>query len=348
MASSLFETLQGSFIMLVSAISLLVISTYLVSMGLGIATFFATPEGVEFSDGSIVINPLLVIDARFSVNRGVYFLFLWSVFAICFAAAWKYRSGLAGKVRGFFRDPAKKRLFDNNLLAMPTITSALLIGAIILDGLQSRVGIPTGSLPPGDPFFDFLRFSQAPLLEEVVFRILPIGVFMVTYTFVVGRAVKPDWSWIRRVKTCVLAVLQPDRAKKIVGLSSIEDLGLRGGVIWAEWAIVLFTASVFGFAHYLGGWGLGKISQAAMSGAVFALAYLYYGIQAPILLHWYFNYYLNIFQLASGYYSAQVNAVSFIALSLNLFLGTLVWVAPAAFGAAKLAGRMSGALIRKD
>jgi hypothetical protein len=348
MDSNLFETVQGSFVMVMSAISLLVIATYFVSLGLGLATFFATPEGLEFTRGSVIINPLLVIDVGFPVNRGVYFLFLWSTFAACLVVAWKYRDELRVKVRRVFRDSERRGLFDNNLLAMPTITSALLIGAIVLDGLQSRAGFPTGSLPPGDPFFDFLRFSQAPLLEEAVFRILPIGLFMVTYTFVAGRALKPDWTWAARVKMGVLSALQPDRAKRAVGLRSIEQLGLRKGVVWAEWIIVFLTAAIFGFAHYLGGWGPGKISQAAMSGAVFALAYLYYGVQAPILLHWYFNYYLNIFQLAVGYYSTQVNIISSVAFSVNLFLGTLVWVAPAALGAAKGVDWILGRLTRKE
>ncbi len=122
-------------------------------------------------------------------------------------------------------------------------------------------------------------------------------------------------------------------------MKTVGKAGLLRGVIWAEWIMVGLTALIFGTAHYFGGWGPGKISQAAMSGAVFALAYLYYGIQAPILLHWFFNYYFIIFQLSLEYYSARLDFLS-LSWSTNIFLGMLMWIVVIILGAIALSKRL--------
>jgi hypothetical protein len=127
------------------------------------------------------------------------------------------------------------------------------------------------------------------------------------------------------VKTSILSILQPEKAKETIGLRTIEVHGVSRGVIWAEWIIIISTAVLFGIAHYFSGWGFGKISQATLIGVVFALAYLYFGIQAPVLLHWFFNYYFNVFNLSSNYYSGA-NFIYFAAASTNFFLGVLMWI----------------------
>ncbi|MFP3985511.1 MAG: hypothetical protein ACLFU9_06055 [Candidatus Bathyarchaeia archaeon] len=323
MNPNLSETLQNLLFITALAISLFITFTYLFSMGLGIAVFFATPEGTKFSQDTIILQILLTADVEITINAGLYFLFIWWIFAICFIAAWKYRESLSSKVKELLPD-SPKNSFGNNLIAMPIITSMLLVATIILHYLQTQTGIPTGTPPQNDPFFDLLRFSHASLLEELFFRIIPIGTFLLPYILIVGKTSKLIFSWRDQLKLGILAVLQPDKAKEKVGLKTIGENGLLGGTIWAEWVMVGLTAFLFGVAHYLGGWGPGKISQAAMSGLVFALAYLYYGIQAPILLHWYFNYYFVVFDLSLEYYS-MLTSLSYLAWAANLFLGFLMW-----------------------
>ncbi|MFQ6068361.1 MAG: hypothetical protein ACE5KD_02340 [Candidatus Bathyarchaeia archaeon] len=328
---NLFATLQRFFFIIVLIIAFFIILTYLLSMGLGILVLFSTAEGLKFSKNPYKLYPLHIINVEITVNAGLYFLFLWWVFALCFATAWQYREGLSYKVQRFLSDTVQRNPFSNNLLAMPLITSMLLIATLILHFLQAQWGFPTGSPLPSDPFMDFIRYSRAPLVEEILFRILPIGTFLMTYIFIVGKRTKPDYTWIQRLKTCILSVFQPERAKEEVGLKTISESGLFGGLIWAEWLMVFLTAFLFGIVHYLGGWGPGKISQAAMSGVVFALAYLYYGIQAPILFHWYFNYYFTVFSLSSSYYLTEIDFLS-LCLTTNIFLGTLMWFAVTFFG----------------
>lgn len=325
MSSDLSRTLQKIVFIIVVIISIFIILTYLFSMGLGILVVFSTLEGLEFSLQPYSLYPFLIIDWEVTVNSGLYYLSLWLIFAFCFVAAWKYRESLSIKVREVFSKTSLQSLFHNNLLAMPLITSMLLVGTVVLHHIQTSWGIPTGSPSPGDPFLDFLRVSRAPLVEEAVFRIIPIGAFLIPYIFLVGLRTKPEFSWPERLKICVLSILQPDKAKEKIGLKSVNNQGLRQGIIWAEWLMIALTASLFGVAHYFGGWGPGKISQTTMSGAAFALAYLYYGAQAPILLHWFFNYYFTVFDLSFTHYYAGIDFLS-ISWLANIFLGMLLWI----------------------
>jgi hypothetical protein len=316
---------------LVLVLSLLVILTYLVSMGLGILVVFSTTEGLTFSRSPVFLNPMLVVDVTLEVNAGVYFLFLWWVFALCFAAAWQYRESFPTTIREVLSGKSPTSVFANNLLAMPAVTSMLLIATLVLHLIQTEGGIPTGAPRTEDPFIDFLRFSRAPLVEELLFRVLPIGSFLVTYIFLLGKRLRPQWGRVQRLKIVFWSVLQPEKAKEEVGLRTVEEAGYLNGLSGAEWVIVGFTALVFGFAHYLGGWEAGKISQATLSGAAFGLAYLYYGVQAPILFHWFFNYYFEALDLSSNTF---LGSISFLALSelANLFLGVLLWVVTIVFG----------------
>ena len=321
--------MQRFLTVVILAVSLFMVLTYLLSMGLGIFVFFSNTRGLEFSRELIHLSPLMFIDADISLNAGLYFVFLWWVFALCFAAAAKSREGLVRKSREALFGNAGS-LFRNNLLAMPAIASMLLVVVLILHYLQTQGGIPTGEPFQGEPLLDFLWFSRAPLVEEIIFRIIPIGAFLVTYVPLAGRSVTQTFSAGKRLQLSVLSILQPDRAKEMVGLKTINEHGLLSGTVWAEWMMVAITACLFGVAHYFGGWGPGKISQAGISGGVFAVAYLYYGVQAPILLHWFFNYYFNVFYLTYDYI-VEVDLASTIE-SMNLSFGVFLWLMGLTFG----------------
>jgi membrane protease YdiL (CAAX protease family) len=88
--------------------------------------------------------------------------------------------------------------------------------------------------------------------------------------------------------------------KELLNLRTIRENGVRG-VSWFEWVTLAVTSGAFGAAHFLygGGWEIGKISTATISGLALGFAYLRYGAYAPILLHWFFNYYFGTFDLAS-------------------------------------------------
>ncbi|MEM3088858.1 MAG: CPBP family glutamic-type intramembrane protease, partial [Candidatus Bathyarchaeia archaeon] len=86
---------------------------------------------------------------------------------------------------------------------------------------------------------------------------------------------------------------------------------------------ITLTSIIFGLAHYpLGSWGPGKLLSATFSGFLLGMVYIFYGIQASILLHWYFNYYFNAFEIAGNFFQTASITLLFFWI-LNLALGIL-------------------------
>jgi hypothetical protein len=318
---------------------LLIVSSYFLATFLGPTLFFFTPEGLNSSvlyERGLPIWLFTVVGFGVPVwlNIGLFFLFLWSVFAICLVAAWKFRESLHEVIRKSFSRPMKK-LFDNCLFAIPIISSMVLIAVIVIHSLQEASGVPTGepSLPE-NPFRVFFLLSWSSLFEEIGFRVIPIGAFLIIYLFWVGKKNALTLSWRQRLKLFFTAPLIPDEAKKIVGVKTVGDFGVRGGISLGEWIMVFFTTIVFGLAHYLAGWGIGKITSASVVGLAMGLTYLFYGVQAPILLHWFFNHYLWFFdstelgglQFVSKLYPTLPFAFALVELAI-IILGVLVWLA---------------------
>jgi len=318
---------------------LLLVSSYVLAMFLGPALFFFTPEGSTFSVLHYIQElPLQLFIVIFFVipielNAGLVFLFLWGVFILCFVAAWKFREKLHEVVeRCFSRPPGG--LFNNWLFAMPVITSMLLVAVTAITRVQETHGVPTGEAPlPGDPFEAFFVVTYASLFEEIGFRVSPIGAFLIVYLFWGGRNSALMWSWGQRLKFFFLSLIYPDGAKEMVGAKTVSDFGVIGGISLGEWGMVIFTSVAFGLAHYLfgGGWEVGKITTASMAGFAMGLAYLLYGVQAPILIHWFFNYYGSIIELASDFYPI-VDPFFSITLDITTILGVFGWLMVTIFG----------------
>lgn len=276
---------------------LLLVSSYFLAMFLGPTLFFFTPEGLNSSvlyerGLPVWLFTMVGFGVPVWLNIGLFFLLLWGVFAICLVAAWKFRESLHEAIRKSLSRHMKK-LFDNCLFAMPIINSMMLIAVIVIQSLLKAIGVQTGEPPlPENPFRLFFLLSWSSLFEEVGFRVIPIGAFLIIYLFWVVRKNTVMLSWGQRLKLFFMAPLFPDEAKKMVGVRTVGDFGVRGGISLGEWIMVFFTSIVFGLAHYLGGgWDIGKIPSTFVVGLAMGLTYLLYGVQAPILLHWFFNHY---------------------------------------------------------
>ncbi|MGC8849373.1 MAG: CPBP family glutamic-type intramembrane protease, partial [Candidatus Bathyarchaeia archaeon] len=120
-------------------------------------------------------------------------------------------------------------------------------------------------------------------------------------------------------RNALLSTLWPDRGKKALGLPTIQEDGLKG-VSKPEWVAVAVSSAFFGLAHYMagGGWDVGKVSSAALAGTALAFIYLWMGIHASILLHWFFNYYSYIWDVAK-----MLNAQFFTGLEASIYVATL-------------------------
>jgi len=320
---------------------LVLVSSYFLAMFLGPTLFFLTPEGLNSSILYIRGLPIWLFTifgfgVPFWLNVGVVFLFIWGVFAICFVAAWQLRESLQEVIEKSFSRPVKK-LFDNCLFALPVIASMMLVAVIAIESFQDAGGFPTGEAPlPDDLFQAFLEVSWKALFEEVGFRVIPIGAFMIVYLFWVSRGNVTTFSWGQRLKLFLTAPLFPEEAKKMVGAKTVSDFGVRGGISLGEWVMIFFTSIVFGLAHYLGGgWDVGKITLASVVGLAMGLTYLLYGVQAPILLHWFFNYHYYAYYLASELYTPMLIAFVLV-YSVIINLGRIGWLAVMVLGLRKM------------
>jgi hypothetical protein len=221
------------------------------------------------------------------------------------------------------------KLFNNWLFAMPVITSMMLVAVIAIHIFQESQGIQTGDIPlPSNRFESLFELSYAAVIEEIGFRITPIGSFLIIYVFLARKKNEVKLSLRQRLKLFFTAAMFPEEAKKIAGIKTINDFGVRGGISLGEWAMILLTSIIFGLAHYLsgGGWEIGKATSASAVGLAMGLTYLMYGVQAPILLHWFFNYYTYALSFASELY-AIVFIPYILADVITIVLGILGWLA---------------------
>lgn len=301
------------------------VASYFLSMLLGLELLFFTLEGLE--------TPLIL-------NLGLIFLFVWSVYVLCFLVAWIWRESFHKVVRNAFLRPAS-RLLNNFLFVLPILASVSFLAVIGIHFFQeTALGVPTGEPNlPENPFETFFLLAYSPLIEEIGFRLSPIGLFLIAYVFLAGRKVVAQLSSTQLLKLFLVAPIYPEEAKRMVGLKSVNADGLKGISI-AEWIIVVATSLFFGLAHLIAGtgWDVGKVTSAFLVGFVFGLAYLMYGFQAPILLHWYFNYYFYSYELATELYPSTFSLEALI-FFLTIIVGILGFLALSAMGIKRIFSR---------
>jgi hypothetical protein len=310
------------------------VSTFIVSMFLGLLLMFG-PEGSQFSYSNIENLPfgfltLFIVALPVKTTYGTIFILIWMIYALCFIIAWKTNVGFIKAVRKTF--DSKCLLESNNFLFMfPMISSSLLVLVVLIQSLQETVGVPTGSIEFDNVYRGLFELAYSPIFEEIMFRISPFAVYY-AILLILNQARWQIWSLGIYIKLLFAAVLFPERIKKSLGLPQIENFGVRKGISNGEWLMTLLTSTIFGLAHYVSasGWEIGKITSSFLAGFVFCLAYLAFGFYAPILLHWFFNYYFHVYEVATQNYNGVFEniesiidfTVQILGLSIILFLLT--------------------------
>lgn len=297
---------------------LAVVASYLLVLLMGYGFIFFTSEGVALSTQSRDFPvPIFFFLIGFNTPGlvGPVFLLIWIVYILCFVAAWKWRESFHSVLGKSLSRPFRS-LFSNFLFIMPVLSSMLFTAAYAIVISQEAVGVPTGqpSFPPNTAAQEiFLNLAYAPVAEELGSRLVPMGLFTILYVFLAGRKVDG-----RRFKLLITSILYPDEAKRMTGLRNISEHGIWRGISGGEWTMIIVTSVIFGFAHVISplGWEFGKFTSVFVQGFFFAVAYLAYGFEAPILLHWFFNYYLFFFDpaIASQFFPTTVPILSAIEL----------------------------------
>lgn len=302
-----------------SAAITIIVATYFFSIPLGFILMFLSKEAAALTASKVkVLIIFFAIDfwSPLRVNLGVLFTVLLSIYLLCLIASWRLELPFHKAILN------PKLFFKNWLTSMPLISSSLLITLIFLQNLQESHGIPTGSIQFQNPYEALFSLAYSPIIEEIGFRISFIGLISMLYCLNSAKNFTPSKTLI--LKILGLAFLHPDKAKQTIKLENIKEKGWIKGIKPGEWLTIILTSTVFGLAHYLAGsgWEIGKISSASLAGLVFSLVYLRYGFHAPILLHWFFNYYGYVYDLATEKQFLTL-AASTLINNFTLILGVL-------------------------
>ncbi|WP_455276400.1 CPBP family intramembrane glutamic endopeptidase [[Eubacterium] cellulosolvens] len=306
----------------------LIILTYFISLVLGLVLFFFTDEGFEVSksilDGipaSFLIFFNFYIPAEISL--GHFFLALITFYITCFALAWNLRVKFHHEVKNLIKKPIEITL-NNFLLIMPVISSMLLIIVVAVQSIQEIQGIETGFIEFSDSFMALYELAYSPILEEISYRITPLGLVVLIGVF---AKIKSEGR-LPSITTSIFCFLFPDKAKEKAGLDTIQNKSFIKGISFSEWVTLILICSLFGLNHYLagGGWGIGKITSAFVAGFAFGLIYLKYGFFAPILLHWFFNFYTYSYELAAETYNGLLDHFLNMVIFLIIIIGSYGWL----------------------
>ena len=151
--------------------------------------------------------------------------------------------------------------------------SVVLLLSLVIELVQSSAGIETGMLETENEYIFFLGAMDAPLSEEIGFRMFIIGI--VSLIFYLSRDVI-DYRGM------LLSVIHPYRIHK------------DENILRALYILVVIQAFLFGLAHLLGGggWEIGKVTTASIAGIYLGYLFVKYGITTAILGHAFFNIYL--------------------------------------------------------
>ena len=287
---------------------------------------------VHFFTGAFFIYPIITpipVDLLLLTDTCIV------IYVACFIVAFRSRDGfLSGLQR--LRQVGQISTKSNWLVAMPLVSSALLIIVLVVTIVLSQSGVSSGTLcnpcPPEAELYAALTYS--PISEEIAFRITTLGLLVSIMTLWKARSIEQGPSKRRTLSLVITSFLSPEAAKVRVGLPTITGNGWRG-IHWSEWIMLFLTSSLFGIAHIISGgtdWGVGKVFTAAISGFALGFVYLGYGAYAAILLHWFFDFYFETFSVGADVFGGAIATLPGLASLATLIVGTvsilvtLAWV----------------------
>jgi hypothetical protein len=290
------------------AVIVFTVAMMLVSFPVGLYTVFGGDLSQNYTASSAVsgLNLYLIFTTvRIGVSGtlGELFVALSAVYLCFFVLAAKQGAGLLASLRRSSRG-SYDALFSNPLVAVVVILGAVSFVTLLIDRLQTSAGVATGSLT-GDPFALLVDFTLAPLFEETSFRLIMIGLPVLVLGLLVVRDFRslnparvlwrPSSLWDvdeegeppRRFEDASPSMF-PDRPHDSLKVRAMKPV---------VYTFLLVSSLYFGYAHYGsgGGWGPGKITEAAFAGLALGYLYIKYGFQANVLLHWSVNYVGGVF-----------------------------------------------------
>ena len=299
----------------------------------GVYSVFSGGLSRNFTFASIVkpylwIGPAAV-RVPIQVSAGALFALLTAIYAAFLVYSLWERERPLRAISDAFREGVGA-LFSSPFLVAIISIGFLIFTASIIDQIVASTGTPIGELT-GDPLSLLVGLTYSPLVEEIGFRVVLIGV--VAFILSISR------PW----KKALAALWKPSTA--------IEGLTLGSGASVIIWAATCFSAATFGVSHVVSGWDIGKFPDAAFGGLVLGYLYVRYGFHVAVIAHWGVDFFDTVFaffgQAAYGIPAnsgTQVYALqAVLVLNFLLLFGLMSFLLVIYLGARKLARLRSGA-----
>lgn len=173
----------------------------------------------------------------------------------------------------------------------------LVVTSLAIAALQEQFGV---SITPPDAHNELIRFvgvTVAPILEEVGFRVILIGIPLYL-----------AYSHKARLAHFASSLWHPYR--------NLHIYSMRRAIL-----LVVAVSILFGLAHVLtdNSWSAGKVLQAVAAGMIIGWVYVRYGLAPAILVHWATNYFL----FSYAYMVADLGDIDVVTAFEHGLMGTI-------------------------
>jgi len=256
-----------------SALLSVIFGMMILSFPLGAYTMFHSNLGddinFEYPMNQIELFADLFDVIPFEISIGDAFIVLWSFYIIFFTIA------IFGPEDGFLKTLSSllshgtTKTKSNYLVAVTKWFSILILVSAIITFTQEGFGVSTTPPPTENDLIQFFYVSLAPIIEEIGFRVILIGLPL--FAFYSNRA---------SIKHFFKVLWSPN---------TLNIYNSKRAII-----LIILVAVIFGLSHIISGepWSNGKFAQATASGIILGWVYLRIGLVASILVHWATNYFI--------------------------------------------------------
>lgn len=162
------------------------------------------------------------------------------------------------------------------------ISCASLLLSVLIILLENGLGIQIGgtgieTAAEQNPLLTYTSLIYAPFVEEIGFRIIPLGILSAV---LVGLKIRSQDHDAPVLSDCVKAIVNPGSVRKKHGIKFTR----------IDWILIIVTSVIFAYAHiYFGGWDWGKFAQTFVFGMFVAVGFLKFGAYVDIPMHWVAN-----------------------------------------------------------
>jgi membrane protease YdiL (CAAX protease family) len=251
------------------------------SIFIGIYVVYFTNIGKDVSWHSDVLLNFLLLSilgiSNIHFNLGIAFISFWFIYLVIFLICifkpififkdFLYNPLSKNKFKYF--DFSSESFSSNYLYIIIQWFSAYFLLSVIIDLIQQSFGIQIGNPLVSNPLLSFFYLTGAPLNEEILFRVIFLGIPLSLIIF-------------KYKNSFISSLLHPS---KNISIKSGRDRNLL-------FLVILLNSVFFGLAHVIfgGNYEIGKITQASLGGMFLGWLYYRYGLGTSIIFHWISNY----------------------------------------------------------